>query len=84
MILSFVEKAPEEKGTFDSLIKSDKLMKTPKPLKGEDTFEEGTIFKKTALLTQKNVKSLLIPNLRAKELNNNEFIGIMKQNEDTI
>ena len=45
-ILTFAEKIPEEKLPLDSLMKSEKLMKTPKPIKGDETFEDGTFVKK--------------------------------------
>ncbi len=77
-ILSFCEKAPDN---FDSFIKgADKLMKTPIPLRNEDTLtgEEGVnLLRKTQLLTQKNAKSLLIPNIRPIEGPNFEFAGLI-------
>lgn len=71
-ILNFHDKAPEEKVTnFDSLVRSSiKHMKTPIPLKNDDTFgdgEPGTALRKMTLLTAKNVKSLLIPNMGSSE-----------------
>jgi len=77
-ILSFSEKSPEN---FDSLMKgADKLLKTPIPLKNEDTLtgeEGGNLLRKTQLLTQKNAKSLFIPNVRPIEGPNFDFAGLL-------
>jgi hypothetical protein len=45
-ILTFADKAQEEKAPFDSLMKSDKLMKTPVPARTEESFEDGSNLKK--------------------------------------
>lgn len=77
-VLSFCEKAPEN---FDILMKgADKLMKTPIPLKNEDTLtgvDGGNLLRKPQLVSQKNAKSLLIPNIRPIEGPNNEFSGLI-------
>jgi hypothetical protein len=77
-ILSFCEKAPDN---IDSLMKgADKLMKTPIPLKNEDTLrgeDGGNLIRKTQLLPQKNAKSLFIPNIRPIEGPNFELGGLL-------
>jgi hypothetical protein len=77
-ILSFCEKAPDN---FDSFMKrTEKLMKTPIPLKNEDTptgEDGGNLLRKTQLVTQKNAKSLFIPNIRPIEGPNFELGGLI-------
>jgi hypothetical protein len=81
-ILSYCEKTVDDKQSIDSLLKTaDKLMKTPIPLKSEDNLEgeEGGALRKITQLTQKNVRSLLIPNNRPR---NEEFTTAINISED--
>ena len=76
-ILSFCEKAPDN---FESFLKgADKLMKTPVPLKNDYTptgEDGGSLLRKTQLVTQKNAKSLFIPNIRPIEGPNFDLGGL--------